>query len=46
MSVFGPKVPAPLQGIIHHAERFCDLLSHREGIAGIETDTRAAARRR
>jgi hypothetical protein len=33
MSVFGPKVPAPLQGIIHHAERLCDLLARREGIA-------------
>lgn len=35
MSVFGPKYPVPLQGIIHHAERFCDLLARGEGSAAI-----------
>jgi len=30
MGVFGPKYPPPVQGVVSHAERFCELLSHAE----------------
>jgi hypothetical protein len=30
MGVFGPKYPRPLQEVVTHAERFCDLLARLE----------------
>ncbi len=34
MSVFGPKYPCPLQHVVTHGERLCELLARSESRGG------------